>query len=378
MGGLFPIREDERKFPQSKAPGDRPHPQTSGEGLGKHDGIGTPWRARASGRDWACLLFNKVNASLPTEPIESPGEGFAGGFVTMSRLRIRRLRKTVRSYAEKIEALNQASTGKRSNRYRMTMLTLTYRDDARWEPRDVTDFLQRVRQWCRRRGFKMRYVWVAEMQEERAATFGVQKPHFHLLIWVPRQFALPKPDKQGWWTKGSTKIESARSVGYLVKYTSKAHLPESCEFPSGMRIYGNGGLDGDDLNFHRHEMKPAWVREFVPVGVPWKRMSGGAKRLDNFEWKLNPYVVLLDWRDGCWGLHITKRRMEDGGALYVDKPNGVTHLMVPPPYDAEAFMHEHLREFYERQALDRAALWAEAVVCADDVDWLTAQRENGF
>lgn len=314
---------------------------------------------------WACLLFNKVNASIPQAPVETPGEGFAGGFVTMQRLRIRRLRKTVRSYAEKIEATNKASTGSKAKRYRMTMLTLTYRDDARWEPRDVTDFLQRVRQWCRRRGFKMRYVWVAEMQEERAAKFGVQKPHFHLLIWVPRHFTLPKPDKQGWWTKGSTKVESARSVGYLAKYTSKGHMPEDCEFPAGMRIYGNGGLDGDDLSFHRHEMKPAWVREFVPMGTPWKRVGGGVKRLDNFEWKANPYVVQLDWRDGSWGLHIIKRRQDIGGAFWLDKPDGTSRLCVEPQYDAEAFMHQHLREFYANREATKEARWAEAIACAD-------------
>jgi hypothetical protein len=307
-----------------------------------------------------------VNAAPSNSPVEPPGEGFAGGFVTMKRLRLRRLRKTVRSYSEKIEAENKATSGNPGKRWRMTMVTLTYRDDAQWEPRDVTDFLQRVRQWCKRRGFRMRYVWVAEMQEQRAATHGVEKPHFHLLLWVPRSFTLPKPDKQGWWMKGSTKVEAARSVGYLVKYTSKAHLSESCQFPPGMRIYGNGGLEGDGANFHRHEMKPAWVRDFVPAGVPWRRMCGGVKRLDSFEWKENPYCVQLDWRDGSWGLHITKRRLASGAAFYLDKPDGTSRLVVPPLYDAQEFMHAHLREFFAWREQEREEAWRVALSCADD------------
>ena len=80
------------------------------------------------------------------------------------------------------------------------MLTLTYREVGAWHPRHISELLQRVRVWLRRRGERLRYVWVGELQQRGAL-------HYHVLCWLPRGLTLPKPDKQGWWTHGSTRIE---------------------------------------------------------------------------------------------------------------------------------------------------------------------------
>jgi len=99
----------------------------------------------------------------------------------------------------------------------------------------------------------MRYQWVIELT-------GAGIPHYHVLLWVPHKFRLPRPDDAGWWTHGSTRIELARkAVGYLVKYTSKG-LDDSCtgEIPRGARLFGCGAV-----GVERHEIRrarlPAWL-----------------------------------------------------------------------------------------------------------------------
>lgn len=146
-------------------------------------------RAAPAARGWACLQLNKVNAS-PDFPcserelgeLETPGDLCSRGLLPVSLLRVRKLRRTIRSYAETIEAENKASTGKRTARLRMWFVTLTYRDGAPWQRSDIRDYLQRVRVWARRHGFKLQYVWCGEMHEKRFQRTGVAKPHYHILL----------------------------------------------------------------------------------------------------------------------------------------------------------------------------------------------------
>jgi hypothetical protein len=87
-----------------------------------------------------------------------------------------------------------------NRRARRAMLTLTYRDIDAFEPRHISQLLKHIRHWLRRRGHRFHYVWVAELQGRGAL-------HYHVLVWLPRGLSLPKPDKQGWWRHGSTRIE---------------------------------------------------------------------------------------------------------------------------------------------------------------------------
>lgn len=89
-------------------------------------------------------------------------------------------------------------------RFKPAMVTLTYREVDAFEPLHITKLLKCIRSWLARRGRKLHYVWVAELQQRGAL-------HYHLLIWLPRGLTLPKPDKQGWWPHGSTRIEWART-----------------------------------------------------------------------------------------------------------------------------------------------------------------------
>lgn len=55
------------------------------------------------------------------------------------------------------------------------MLTLTYRDVDAFEPCHISLLIKHIRQWLLRRGYRMLYVWVAELQQRGAL-------HYHVLI----------------------------------------------------------------------------------------------------------------------------------------------------------------------------------------------------
>lgn len=153
------------------------------------------------------------------------------------------------------------------------MVTLTYRgDNDDWEPGHVRDFMTDVRNWCERRGFKARYVSVAELQQR-----GVI--HYHVALWVPKGTRLPKPDQQGWWPHGMTRIEVARAaVPYLLKYLSKKESKAIGSFPKGARIYGVGGLDASARRTRRWLRLPSFVQGNADVADDWRRVDGGGWR----------------------------------------------------------------------------------------------------
>lgn len=155
------------------------------------------------------------------------------------------------------------------------MLTLTYRDGAAWEGSHISACLRHVRQWCKRHGHVYACVWVAEIQEARKRKNpGFHCVHYHVVLWLPRGVKLPKPDEQGWWGHGFTRIESVRhAVGYIAKYASKGS--DSASLPKGARMYAVAGLQGRDLDEARWWSLPQWLRSQVDMGEPVRRRKGG-------------------------------------------------------------------------------------------------------
>ena len=161
------------------------------------------------------------------------------------------------------------------------MVTLTYRDDVDWSPRQVSNYLKCVREWARRKGIFIHYVWVLELTKRG-------RPHYHVLFWLPRGISMPKADKQGWWRHGMTNTVPARSpVGYLCKYTSKGIDFDSWgKLPRGGRLYGHGGYTPSMRITRAWLIAPSWVRELIDqcdgvrkVGCYWvNRVSGMAIR----------------------------------------------------------------------------------------------------
>lgn len=173
-------------------------------------------------------------------------------------------------------------------RSKAAMLTLTYRPDVEWSPLHVSELVKNLRQWCQRRKIAFRYVWVMELTKA-----GI--PHYHLVIWLPKGVTLPKPDKQGWWKHGHTRIEWARNaVGYVAKYASKGQ--DSSGFPKGARIHGAGGLLPDAQIERSWWSCPHYVREKwpEPCYMPRRVCGGWVSKLTG-EFIETPWQVVFEF-----------------------------------------------------------------------------------
>lgn len=179
--------------------------------------------------------------------------------------RVKRMRRAVGHSARLLHF--QASGEKQ--RYRKTFITLTYRDADGWEAKHLSEFRNRMFAWCKRRGFPCRFVWVAELQERGAL-------HYHVLVWVPRRFILPKPDRCGWWTHGSSNIKEAQhAVTYIAKYASKTTADQAAKYPKGARMHGAGGLEPESRRHVRYWQAPIWVRDALSGRADIRKVVGG-------------------------------------------------------------------------------------------------------
>lgn len=231
---------------------------------------------------------------------DRPDRGAVGGLVsvptTFTRQSVARVRDEARELREALEAQETDRRAGRVARLRRAvgfsaraigaaldrpgfrqhyaaMLTLTYRDADDWKPEHLTALLRRMSGWLKRRGARLYYVWVGELQKRGAL-------HYHVCIWLPPGLKLPMPDKPlpgqevAWWPHGSTNIVAARrAVPYLLKYMSKGM--ETSGFPKGARIYGTGGQDHALKRARRWLGLPAFVRARADIHDDWKRATGG-------------------------------------------------------------------------------------------------------
>lgn len=177
-------------------------------------------------------------------------------------------------------------------RGRVAMLTLTYRPEADWERRQLTGCIKAIREYLKRQKQPMRYVAVLELTK-------AGKPHYHLLIWLPRGLTLPKPDKRGWWPHGMSKIEWARNaLGYIAKYASKG---TDGTFPKGARLTTSGGLSKRARFERAWWLAPGWVREVLtPVDEPVRAPGGGWVARRTGEWLPSPWRLVDRAADWSW------------------------------------------------------------------------------
>ncbi len=205
----------------------------------------------------------------------SPWE-FADATIQIDRAkaRVTRLRKAVGVGAKAL--LNLAEGPALNN----VMVTLTY--DTRkagagaagheyWSPRHVSDYVRKVRAWFAKRcpGQRLRYVWVAELQQR-----GVL--HYHAVFFFPVGVAMPPADKRGWWPHGMTNtLKANKPVAYLMKYASKVETKLIGGFPRGARISAVGGLDSVGAAIKRWCLWPAYVQGNASVNDPFRPSPGG-------------------------------------------------------------------------------------------------------
>lgn len=205
--------------------------------------------------------------------------------------RVSRLRKAVGVGAKALLNLGEGDHGNN------VMVTLTYADkkhgrfESLWKPRHISDYIRHVRKWYADRcpGQRLRYVWVAEVQDgtHRADGVGRGVLHYHVIFFLPQGVSMPYADrkrrgmKQPWWPHGSTNTKKAdKPVGYLMKYASKPDSKSIGGFPRGSRIYGIGGLDAPGAAFKRWVLWPAYVQGNASVADRFRPTEGGGYRND--------------------------------------------------------------------------------------------------
>ena len=182
-----------------------------------------------------------------------------GGFhLDPKALRPAKLKKTiplVAAHSEWVVAQEERRAGRPM--YRRLFATLTYAQNTRGDPGDISRFMDCMQAWGRRLGVRIAYEWVGELQKRGAL-------HYHLLIWLPKHLHLPKFDRRGWWRHGLTKIERARNpVGYLAKYASKCGQDDVKRLRKGTRLYGFGGIPPEHRESLRRRRMARWTRNAV-------------------------------------------------------------------------------------------------------------------
>ena len=181
-----------------------------------------------------------------------------------ARARMARMRRSVGFSARALLAGTQ-QPGFRGDY--CAMVTLTYRNTEDWRPDHIKAALQNMRKQLQRWGQQgARYVWVAELQKRGAM-------HYHVAVWLPHGWQLPKFDEAGWWPHGATNVKAAQKpIAYLMKYMQKGG---SVAFPKGARTHGVGGVEHAMRRAKRWLSYPGWVKARADVHDDWRPAAGG-------------------------------------------------------------------------------------------------------
>lgn len=216
--------------------------------------------------------------------------------------RLKRMRSTV-SHAARLLHFD-AHSERHAQLWNKKFLTLTYAELGDWEPGHFSAFRNNLKLWCRARGIRLRFVWVAELQKRGAL-------HYHVIVWLPKGKYLPFADAQGWWPHGRTNIVNAQSpVGYITKYASKATASDSAGFPKGARICGHGGLTGEGRRHVRYWNAPIWVREALSGRADIRKVNGGYVDKFTGEFLPSPWRVEIGADGQLYAYRIDQQPLE--------------------------------------------------------------------
>jgi len=201
-------------------------------------------------------------------------QGISGGqsvVLDTTLARVYRMKKGVMTTARLVNDRLRAS----AVQWTPIMVTLTYERDDQWRPDHISKFMNQVQMWAGRKslggryGTKLPYVWVAELQKRGAV-------HYHVLLWIPKRWRIPYPDKQGWWKFGSSGVDRVKNpVGYVAKYASKFESKGQAEFPKGLRLHGIGGLDKREKRIVAWWKLPKDMRSGEEGSCSFGRAKGG-------------------------------------------------------------------------------------------------------
>lgn len=233
------------------------------------------------------LVYNSTSRTSLAEKLLS----HSPHLVDRKQYRTRKVSQAVKTTAR----LHQDEITASGFRFKPAMITATYSPDHHWAKKDITGLLDNCKKYLLRRysQTRFRYTWVAELTQK-----GVI--HYHIILWLPKGCTLPKPDKRGWWKKGSTRIEWVKNaIGYLAKYASKGSETHH-NFPKNARISGYAGLNETSRREYRFWRSPASIRDLAnpegnlaPSTFDIRKTSGGYFNKDTGEYFESQYRLVL-------------------------------------------------------------------------------------
>ena len=263
-------------------------------------------KARFYGQQSAGACAERSDAQSPalglvtneTSDMRLPRKGIRESLrVNVEALRIKRMRTSVGHAARLLHF--DAHCERHAQRWNLKFITLTYADADGWEPGHFSAFRKAMREWCVRRGIKLRYVWVAELQVKRGVL------HYHMVVWLPKGKFLPHADACGWWPHGSTNICTAQSpIGYITKYASKTSADALGAYPPGARMCGHGGLPPEGRRHIRYWQSPIWVRDALGGHADIRKIVGGYMDRRTGEFLASPWKVLVTPGGEVWAYRI--------------------------------------------------------------------------
>jgi hypothetical protein len=206
--------------------------------------------------------------------------------VSRTYARLRRMQRRVKSWAGSINPY-LARVG---IEYRLVMITLTYAELHGWRAGDMRKFMISFRKALGPN--LIAYAWVAELQRRGAV-------HYHLIMLVKRGADIPMPDSSGLWMHGSSRIETAKTPYYIVKYTGKSYQKLG-SYPKGLRAFAVWISDSVISKVQMWLFKlsgfPAWLSaqltgDLDRIGQSIKRVEGGGWVCMGKKY-LSPYEVI--------------------------------------------------------------------------------------
>lgn len=205
--------------------------------------------------------------------------------ITLGKYRAPRKRRSIVSGADLITSGLQ----KGGYRYTAWFQTLTYRPGACPIAGDIITYMDCVSSWAKRRGYRLGYVWSLEYGSING------RPHYHVILWLPKGATPPKPDKQRWWQKGDTNSKrTTNPVHYAAKYTAKEGSACSSDYDTkGLRQWGIGGMSAAQRMRWRIHNAPSWVRD------KWRAFGGDdcqVRKLQYGWWRVGQWEFRSPWQ----------------------------------------------------------------------------------
>lgn len=168
----------------------------------------------------------------------------------------------------------------KSSSLRAVALTLTFRDSKAFSPAHISRFLDSLRRALKRTGHVLPYVWTLERAEQL---------HYHLILWLPRNYVLDPGKLKKWWPWGSTWLEACRCVTAWAKYMTK--FDGVANLPKNARLYGYGGVDEAGKSAVSRANLPRWLLKLIPANARVRRCAGGGwVDKDTGQIYFSPYV----------------------------------------------------------------------------------------